>query len=380
MYRFLPYVLKTLWRHRARTLLTVSGTAAALFVFCFVGAMQQGLDALGKEGRADRTLIAFQANRFCPATSKLPEDYARTIGRLPGVNEVVPVKVYTNNCRASLDVVVFHGIPGDKLTKARQFDLVAGSMAEFERRRDAALVGRSLARRRGLEVGKPLKVGAVTVTVAGIFRSPNPADEDFAYSHLEFLQRTKTLQSVGKVTQFEILLADSADPLATAQAIDAQFRGGPVATDTRTKGVFQADTVADLAQLIDMTHYLGYACVGLVLALVSTTTIMAVHDRIREHAVLETLGFSVRRIFSLVIAESTLTSLFGGLVGVGLSLAILAFANLTVGTEGVTIAFSPTWQTAVVGMLVSVAVGILAGLVPAWRATQLDVVSALRQT
>jgi putative ABC transport system permease protein len=380
MYRFLPYVLKTLWRHRARTLLTVSGTAAALFVFCFVGAMQQGLDALGKEGRADRTLIAFQANRFCPATSKLPEDYARTIGRLPGVNEVVPVKVYTNNCRASLDVVVFHGIPGDKLTKARQFDLVAGSMAEFERRRDAALVGRSLARRRGLEVGKPLKVGAVTVTVAGIFRSPNPADEDFAYSHLEFLQRTKTLQSVGKVTQFEILLADSADPLATAQAIDAQFRGGPVATDTRTKGVFQADTVADLAQLIDMTHYLGYACVGLVLALVSTTTIMAVHDRIREHAVLETLGFSVRRIFGLVIAESTLTSLFGGLVGVGLSLAILAFANLTVGTEGVTIAFSPTWQTAVVGMLVSVAVGILAGLVPAWRATQLDVVSALRQT
>lgn len=378
--RFLPYLFKTLWRHRTRTILTVSGTAAALFVFSFVGAMQQGLDRLHSDRRADRTLIAFQANRFCPATSQLPEDYARAIGGIAGVQTVVPVKVYTNNCRASLDVVVFHGLPPEKLSAARQFDLAAGSLAEFHRRRDGALVGQALAQRRGLEVGKPFKVGAVTVTVVGIFRSANPADEDFVYSHLEFLQRTKSLQSVGKVTQFEVQLADGADPLATAQAIDARFRGGPVATDTRTKGVFQANSVADLAQLIGLTRYLGYACVVLVLALVGTTTIMAVYDRVKEHAVLETLGFAPRRIFGLVIAESTLTSLAGGLLGVLLSTAVLALTRMTIGTEGVTISFAPTLQTVLVGMLVSLAVGVLAGLVPAWRAAQLDVVSALRQT
>ena len=79
MFRFLPYVLKTLWRHRTRTLLTISGTAVALLVFSFVTAVQEGLSRLLNDRQQDRTLIVFQANRFCPSTSKLPEDYARRV-------------------------------------------------------------------------------------------------------------------------------------------------------------------------------------------------------------------------------------------------------------------------------------------------------------
>ena len=77
MLKFAPYVLKSLWRNRTRTALTVSGAALALFVFCFVGAVQQGLADLTRGARAERSLIVFQANRFCPFTSRLPEDYAR---------------------------------------------------------------------------------------------------------------------------------------------------------------------------------------------------------------------------------------------------------------------------------------------------------------
>ena len=73
MLRFAPYVLKSLWRHRARTLLTVSGSAVALFVFCVVESARAGLDGLTRDARNQRTLIVFQANRFCPATSRLPE-------------------------------------------------------------------------------------------------------------------------------------------------------------------------------------------------------------------------------------------------------------------------------------------------------------------
>src|SRR5207245_2103072 len=102
VWKFLPYVLKNLWRHRVRTALTVSGAAVALFVFCFVGAVREGLAGLTQRRQADRSLIVFQANRFCPFTSKLPEDYARTIAGVDGVADVVPVKVFMNNCRASL--------------------------------------------------------------------------------------------------------------------------------------------------------------------------------------------------------------------------------------------------------------------------------------
>ncbi len=127
MFKLLPYILKTLWRHRSRTLLTVSGSAVALFVFCFVGSVQEGMNDLRRRQEAKGSLITFQANKFCPATSHLPQDYDSKISRLDGVLEVVPVQVFTNNCRASLDVVVFYGVPPKKLRKARDFQLLSGS-------------------------------------------------------------------------------------------------------------------------------------------------------------------------------------------------------------------------------------------------------------
>ncbi|MGB6044733.1 MAG: ABC transporter permease, partial [Pirellulales bacterium] len=55
----LPYTLKTLWRHRSRTILTVSGSAVALFVFCFVGSVQEGMNDLQRRQEAKGSLIAF---------------------------------------------------------------------------------------------------------------------------------------------------------------------------------------------------------------------------------------------------------------------------------------------------------------------------------
>ncbi|HRA87143.1 MAG TPA: ABC transporter permease, partial [Planctomycetaceae bacterium] len=131
MFKFVPYILKTLWRHRSRTILTVSGSAVALFVFCFVGAVQEGMNDLQRQQAAKGSLIVFQANKFCPATSHLPQDYDQEIARLDGVKEVFPVQVFTNNCRASLDVVVFYGVPADKIRKARDFKLISGTWEAF---------------------------------------------------------------------------------------------------------------------------------------------------------------------------------------------------------------------------------------------------------
>lgn len=378
MLRFAPYVLKNLWRQRTRTLLTVSGSAVALFVFSFVGAVQEGLDRLARQPQNERTLIVFQANRFCPFTSRLPEDYERQIRRQQGVADVVPIQLFMNNCRASLDVVVFYGLPAGKLRSARTLSLLSGDWDEFARRQDAALVGSALARRRGLDVGKKFSVGEASVNVVGVFRSPDAAEENNLYCHLDFLQRTPGLNAVGMVTQFEVQLQEGADADAVARAIDDRFRGGPVATDTRSKGASQANAVNDLVELIGFANCLGYACVGLVLALVATTTVMAVQDRTREHAVLQTLGFSGRRIFGLVVTETLFVSLIGGLLGVVLALAALGWSGLAIGTEGVTIAFVPSVRLGFVGLFVSLAVGVLAGLVPAWQAARAEIVVSLR--
>ena len=167
--KFVPYILKTLWRHRSRTLLTVSGSAVALFVFCFVGAVQEGMNDLQRRQEANGSLVVFQASKFCPATSHLPQDYDQQIRRLEGVKDVIPIQVFTNNCRASLDVVVFYGVPPEKLRTSRDFKLVSGDWKEFEMHQDAAMVGRAVANRRAIKVGDKFSIGALSVDVAGDF-------------------------------------------------------------------------------------------------------------------------------------------------------------------------------------------------------------------
>jgi len=378
MFKFLPYLLKTLWRHRSRTILTVSGSAVALFVFCFVGSVQEGMNDLQRRQHAKQSLVMFQANKFCPATSHLPQDYEFKIKKLDGVREVVPIQVFTNNCRASLDVIVFYGLPPKKLRPARDFQLVSGTWDDFEQHQDAAVVGRAVASRRGLARGDKFSIGDLTVQVAGVFASNDPAEENYIYSHLEFLQRNKSQDLVGTVTQHEILLEPGVDAAAKSDEIDDLFRGGPVQTDTRPKGVFQAESLGDLRELIGLSHYLAYACVGLVLALVATTTVMSVQDRVKEHAVLQTIGFTGYRVFRLVLSESLLLSIAGGLVGVSAAMIVLRVSRLSVGAEAVTIAFQPTWSLALTGLAVSAMVGILAGLAPGWHASRAEIVPALR--
>jgi putative ABC transport system permease protein len=177
----------------------------------------------------------------------------------------------------------------------------------------------------------------------------------------------------------DVHLHEGAHPDQVAAAIDARFRHGPVATTTRSKGVFQRDTLADLAELIGLAHWLACACVGFLLAMVATTTVMAVQDRIQEHAVLQAIGLRPGRIFRLVLAESILQSLGGAVIGIGAGLALLAWGGLAVGAEGVTIAFRPSLDLALSGAMVAAAAGFLAGLVPGWQAARTEIVSALRQ-
>lgn len=378
--KLIPYILKTLWRHRNRTLLTVSGTAVALFVYSFVGSVQQGMNDLQRRQADQRTLVTFQANKFCPATSHLPQDYDAEIKEIDGVSDVYPIQVFTNNCRASLDVVVFYGVPPKKLRSARpEFELLEGSWDEFESNQDTAVMGRAIANRRDVKLGDKFSIGSLSVVIAGIYTADDPAEENYIYSHLDFLQRNKGMNLVGTVTQLEIALEATADADSICRLVDDRYRAGPVETDTRPKGVFQAKSLGDLTQLIGMAHYLGLACVGLVLALVATTTVMSVQDRIKEHAVLKTIGYSRSKVFQLVMAESILLSLIGGAAGVATAMLVLKFSRLALGAEAVTISFTPSLSLAITGLGVALLTGILAGIFPAVQAARTQIVPSLRQ-
>ncbi|HYG77502.1 MAG TPA: ABC transporter permease, partial [Planctomycetota bacterium] len=153
--KFLPFVLKQVYRNPTRSLLTVGGVATAMFLFCSIEAMQSGMREATEANAADTTLIVYRENRFCPFTSRLPQRYHERIEKIPGVKSVVPMKIVVSNCRTSLDVVTFRGVPADIFSSAHApgLQVISGSIEDWKQRSDAALVGLTLASRRGLKAG-----------------------------------------------------------------------------------------------------------------------------------------------------------------------------------------------------------------------------------
>lgn len=379
MPKFIPYILKSMVRHRTRTLMTVIGAAVGLFVFCCVQAVQLGLDQLTQGTSANQWLVVFQENRFCPTTSRLPQDYASKIAKMDGVDRVIPMQVYTNNCRASLDIIVFNGVPQQELKKSDSLHLVEGKWNTFESQQDAAVVGRHVAMRRNLRPGQSFTIGDITVRIAGIFESSVSNEENLIFTHLDFLQRAGGTDNVGVCTLFEVKIRPGVDPDRLAVAIDESLHIGPVATVTRRKGAFQASTLADLIDLIGFAHWLGYASIGLVLSLLATTTLMATQDRIKEHAVLQVLGVRPIRVASFVVVEILLMCLAGGVLGTIVALGSLALGGFAIGAEGATIAFEPSWTIALSAFIVSLVVGVAACIFPAFKVARTDLMFALRQ-
>ena len=94
--KFLALALKNLTRNKLRSLLTILGVAAGMFLFASVETMQTSLARATKTGADDTTLVVYRENRFCPSTSRLPEHYGNTIGRIDGVREVIPIQIAVN--------------------------------------------------------------------------------------------------------------------------------------------------------------------------------------------------------------------------------------------------------------------------------------------
>jgi putative ABC transport system permease protein len=365
-------------RHRVRSLLTVLGVASGMFLFTAVETLQRSLAKATEESAADTTLVVYRQNRFCPAASRLPEHYADEIRRIPGVREVIPVKIVVNNCGASLDVITFRGVPDDQLAKfAPEIEVVEGSMEEWRKRGDGALLGEVFARRRGLEPGDRFDGAGVTVSVAGILRSPFPQDNNVAYVKLPFLQRASKA-GLGVVTQFNVRVNSSADLKPVAQAIDERFHSDAAPTDTRPEKAFFAETAAELIELIGFTRWLGIGAVLAVTALVANALLLIVRGRVKENAVLRTLGYPGRAIACLVVGEGGMLGLIGGVAGVGLSAAFLRWQSFTMGNEGQTLAIQPDAAVVVTGIVAALALGILASLWPAWQAVTQSIVKNLR--
>ncbi len=377
--RFIPLILKQILRHRVRTLLTVLGIAIAMFLFTTVQAMQAGVELATRETAEDTTLVVYRKDRFCPATSVLPQDYRSKIERLDGVVEAMPVKVVVSNCRTSLDVVTFRGVPKESFLADRDdvLEVIAGTTADWIRRTDASLIGETLANRRGLEPGMTFDAAGITSYVAGVIRSDNPQDQNVAYTALEFVQLAGRDQ-LGIVTQFNVKVNDPARLEPVAEQIDDLFRTAQEPTVTFSEKAFVGRIADDVIELVNFARWLGLGCLAAVLALIGNSIILAVRSRIGEQAILRTLGYTPALVGGLIIGEGVVLAVLGGLLGAGAAMVAVRMGSFALSVEGQSIPIVASPSLLAAGVAVCTTLGVVACLVPAIQSARRPIAGCFR--
>lgn len=373
------YVVRQVTRHRVRSMLTVMGIAIAMFLFTAVQAMNRGVALATRQTANDTTLVVYREDRYCPATSQLPQDYERRISEIEGVVGVIPMKIVVSNCRTSLDVVTFRGVPKEAFLRERSgsMEFVSGSREAWLSRSDAALVGETLANRRGLRPGMRFDAAGITAWVAGVVRSADPQDQNVAYTSLEFVQLAGRDQ-LGIVTQFNVGVADASMLESVAARIDAAFDVAQEPTATFSERAFIGHVASDVIELVGFARWLGIGCLAAVLALVGNAIVLGVQSRVGEHAVLQTLGFSGSLVAGLIVAEGLLLSLMGGMAGAIAAWILAGVGNFALSVEGTSIPVVADAWLLVTGVMVCGSIGVLAGIVPAWQASRQEIAACFR--
>ncbi len=379
--RTIPHVWRSLVRRPARTLLTVMGIAVATFLFCFVETMRDGVNQATQAGASETRLVVYRENRFCPFTSQIPQSYERAIRDIPGVRSVVPMKIIVSNCRASLDIVTFRGVPAEALEESvlKEGRMTDGSAAEWARRTDSGLVGAGLAERRGIKVGDAFTAAGISVQVAGIVDTDNAQDRNAVFVHLPFLQETAGRGGTGGIiTQFNVTVDDPSQLVSVAKAIDDRFEHDQFPTATRPESAFVARAAHDVLALVGFASLVGWSALAAVFALVANAIILSVRDRVKEHAILQTLGFPGWSVGWMVLLEASALGMVGGAMGAGGAWLAVRAAHLNFTMEGVSIEVQPHLWLALLGLALASALGLVAGVYPAIDAARRDIVSGLR--
>ena len=170
---------------------------------------------------------------------------------------------------------------------------------------------------------------------------------------------------LGIVTQFAVKVENSSYFDSVAEKIDQRFKSESEPTHTAAEKAF-AGTAKELIELIQFTRWIGIASVLAVVGLIANTILIAVRGKVSELAVLKTLGFQKSSLASLILFEGVIISLSGGLLGVLSAILFLNFNRVTIGNEGLALAFIPDFSVLLTGICISLILGVVAGLYPAW--------------
>ena len=386
MIRYVPLVFSNLRRRPLRTAFTLGSIVVAFLMFGVLGAMTRAFSAGAELAGADRLLVVHKVSLVQP----LPESYRQRIRQVDGVLRVSAATWFGGVYQDDGNQLPTFPVDDETYLEIYpEYVIPPEGRQRWLADRRGAIVGRPLAEEFGWKVGDTIPLrsniwrqqdGSDTweLNVSAIYDVPEVGgDPRNILMHHSYFEESRG-RGKGLVSWYVVQVADPAAAPRIAREIDAQFANSPFETETSTEKAFAQGFVNQVGNIGAIMTYVVSAVFFTMLLVTANTMAQSVRERTAELGVLKTLGFTGGLVTLLVLAESILITAIGGVLGMlGAYFTIEAAA-------GVVRQYLPVWELPPDAWLRSVgmilAMGLAAGLVPAWHALRLPIVKALRTT
>ncbi|WP_140909877.1 ABC transporter permease [Cognatiluteimonas lumbrici] len=384
--KYMHLIWAALFRRKTRTFLTLVSILAAFLLFGLLDGVRSSFAQAGQTANGAQRL---QTQSRLSFIQTLPISLLPRIERVDGVSAVSYANWFGGAYQDPRNQIFSFAVAPNYLDLFPEMQVDPAERARFDATRTGVLVGEKLMQRFGWEVGQKIPLQSTIFPNADgsknwafdIVGTVRVADEDsqawfdqMLLLHYKYFEES-TPYVDGDVGWYVVRVADVDQADRVAKAIDALSVNSDHETKTMTEQAAAQSWVKQMADIgLIVGSIMGAVFFTLVL-LTGNTMAQAVRERIPELAVFKTIGFSDRSVLAMVLAESVLLVLIGGVIGVALS--TLFGPGVTQATQGaVTVPpLGPQgWLTAL-GLMV--AIGLLVGALPALRAMRLNIVDAL---
>ena len=377
--KYKSLIIANLFRKKLRTTLTIGSFAVALFLFGLLvvvhGAFNQGVDVAG----ADRLDVINKTSIIQP----LPFSYRDQILRIPGVKAITYDNWFGGVYQDEKNFFPQFAIdPENQRVVFPEFVIPDDQWKAFLEDREGAIAGSGIAKRFGWKVGDRIPIkGAIypgdwEFNIRGIYSGSRDNDDLTQFwFHYKYLDERRQYGK-GLVGWYTVKLDTPDDGTRVTKAIDTMFANSPYETKTETEKALATDFAKQFGNIGFLISAVGSVVFFTLLLVTGNTMAITVRERIGELAVLKAVGFNDRFVLFLVLGESLLIAAIGGAIGLALC------KLMTLGgdpTHGFLPFFYLPGPMILLGFGVALAVGVLAGILPATSAMRLRVVDALRR-
>lgn len=381
-------LIRNVFGHKIRSLLTVSSVAVALALLCVLDATARGFTAAVDLAAQNRLVVWSSVSLFVP----LPLSYEPKIKAVPGVAETTKFQWFGGYYQDPSNFFAQFGVDAEAFARMYpECEVREGSIEAWQGNRTGCIIGRGLAQQFGWKVGDSIPLISAPFTrsdgdpwtfkVEGIYSvTKKNFDEQTMFFNFDYLQETFEQENnaqAGQAGTFVVSIGEGYTAEAVQAGIEGLFENGPRKVRASPEAEFNRQFVSMMGNIPLLMRSIGGAVLFAIFFAVLNTMLMAGRERTRDLGIMKALGFSNSRITGLLVSESLLLVVLGAAAGLFLS------KGLESAMRPIVSAWAPGFAIDGVvlgrGLALCLGLGLVSGLAPAWRAVKMLPVQALRE-